>query len=82
MQNTTLPFLVLGLAGAMLVVSPAEANDNRSAKKSAPHSSRPCQKVTVAVLSPTSEKDKTGNAVSSEPYFNNDYSAQHPSGGG
>ena len=82
MKKLKLPFLLLGLAGAMLVASPAEANDNHPAKKIASRSSRPCHKVSVAVISQTSEKDKAGNAVSSEPYFNNDWTAQHPSGGG
>jgi hypothetical protein len=81
MKKSELPLLILGLAGAMLIASPVEANDNSPAKKSASRSSRPCQKVSVAVLSQTSEKDKAGSAVSSEPYFNNDYAAQHPSGG-
>ena len=81
MKKLELPLLVLGIAGAMLVASPVEANDKTPAKKIASHSSRPCQKVNVSVISRTNENDKTGNAVSSEPYFNNDYTAQHPSGG-
>jgi hypothetical protein len=82
MKKLELPLLVLGIAGAMLVVSPVEANDKPVAQTAASHRSRNCSKVSVAVVSKTNENDKTSNAVGSEPYFNNDYSAQHPSGGG
>jgi predicted alpha/beta hydrolase family esterase len=81
MKKRALPLLVLGIAGVMLVASPVEANDKTSSKKLSSQSSRPCRKVSVSVISRTNENDKTGNAVSSEPYFNNDYTAQHPSGG-
>jgi hypothetical protein len=79
MKNLTLPLLVLGIAGAMLVTSPAEANDKAVSKSKL---SRPCRDVKVAVVSRTSENDKASNGATSEPYFNNDYTAQHPSGGG
>ena len=84
MRKIELPLLVLGIAGAMLAASPVEASD-RATSKSASIRSSQCRKVSVAMVNKTSADETTPRDEASrnvpEPYFNNDYAAQHPSGG-
>ena len=71
---------MLGIAGAMLSASPAVASDKGTIVKKSSQNVRNCRKVNVAAMSKTN--DAATNATERESYFNNDFSAQHPSGGG
>jgi len=85
MKKLELPLLLLAIAGAMLAASPVEASEKVSSKSAASSRSGQCRKVSVAMVNKTSvdetaPRDEVGRNTS-EPYFNNDYAAQHPSGG-
>ena len=80
MQKHIVPLLLIGVASAVLGAASVDASDRgATAKKSSQHT-RACRKVSVAAMSKTT--DTATSAAERESYFNSDFAAQHPSGGG
>jgi hypothetical protein len=71
---------MLGIASALLAVSPVEASDRASATTTSSHRTKSCRKVTVAAMTKTNPP--APNASERASLFGDDFAAQHPSGGG
>jgi hypothetical protein len=86
MKKLGFPFLALALAGAMFAAALAEAKTKTVPKMINVHELCNDPDLAVAVVSQMCANPKVRLAIAKElrqhPDFNNDFAAQHPSGGG
>jgi hypothetical protein len=86
MKNLGFPFLAVAIASAMFAAAPVEAKDKPVPKYINTHELCNDPDLAVAVVSQMCANPKVRLAIAKElrqhPDFNNDYAAQHPSGGG
>ncbi len=80
MQKHIVSILAISVASAMLSVASVSASDLGTTPAKSAQKSRACRKVTVAAMSKSN--DSVVKPADRESYFNNDFTAQHPSGGG
>jgi hypothetical protein len=86
MKKFGLPLLAVGIASAMFTASPVEAKEKTVPKMISTHQLCNDPEMAAAVVGQMCANPKVRLAIAKElrqhPDFNNDYEAQHPSGGG